>query len=61
MSDEQEIDFSDEGQERGDEPPRVPLWLSDEDWIRAREKDEELKSMIREWNDWQKARKGLGS
>lgn len=57
MSDEPE----DDGRERGDEPPRVPLWPDDETWIRARERDEELKAMTREWNDHQRARKGLES
>lgn len=57
MSDDDE----DLGLERGDEPPRVPLWPSDAEWIAARERDEELKAMIREWNDWQKPRRGLGS
>jgi hypothetical protein len=56
MSDEDE-----EQLERGDEPPRVPLWVDDETWIRAREKDEELKALIRQWNDFQKKRKGLGA
>lgn len=42
------------GRERGDEPPRAPLWVDDETWIRAREKDAELKAMIREFNDWWK-------
>lgn len=58
---EGDIDFSDEGLERGDEPPRVPLWPSDEEWVRARERDAELKAMIREWNEWQTPRRGLGS
>ena len=54
-------DDQDDGRERGDEPPRVPLWPSDEEWIRAREQDEKLKALIRQWNDRQKARRGLGS
>lgn len=50
MSDPNEIDMGPEDElERGDEP--VPLWPSDADWIRAREKDEELKALIREAND----------
>lgn len=60
MSDEYEIDFGAEP-ERGDEPPRAPLWPTDEEWIRARERDEELKALIRQWNELQKQRKGLGA
>lgn len=50
MSDEDE----DLGLERGDEPPRVPLWPDDETWIRARERDAELRELIRAHNDWWK-------
>ncbi len=44
----------DDGRERGDEPPRVPLWPSDAEWIKARERDVELKALIRDHNDWWK-------
>jgi hypothetical protein len=37
------------------------LWPTDEEWIRARELDAQLKAIVREWNDYQKQRKGLGS
>ena len=59
--DENENENEDDGRERGDEPPRVPLWPDDETWIRARERDAELKDLIRKWNDRQKERRGLGS
>ncbi len=42
----------DDGRERGDEPPRVPLWPSDAEWIKAREQDACLREMIRAHNDW---------
>lgn len=58
MSDEREIDMGPEDErERGDEPVRAPLWPSDADWIRAREKDEELKALIREANDLRRKEK----
>lgn len=50
-----------EGLERGDEPPRVPLWPTDEEWIRARELQAEFHAIVREWNEYQKQRKGLGA
>ncbi len=49
MSDEDE-----EMMERGDEPPRVPLWPSDAEWIKAREQDARLREMIRAHHDWWK-------
>ncbi len=56
MSDENEIDFDAEG-ERGDEPPRYPPIGSPEWRARQGELDAELQKMIRDFNDWKKAKR----